>query len=61
MDELLEKLQTNTAEQPYVIESVDCGRFVAPVATSVEKSKYLCVRGNKGNNEQYFLDYIEIS
>lgn len=38
VDELLEKLQTNTAEQPYVIESVDCGRFAAPVATSVEKA-----------------------
>ena len=38
VDELLEKLQTNTAEQPYVIESVDCSLFAAPVATSVEKA-----------------------
>lgn len=38
VDELLEKLQSNTDEQPYVIESVDCGLFTAPVATSVEKA-----------------------
>ncbi len=38
VDELLEKLQTNTAEQPYVIENVDCGLFAFPVATSAEKA-----------------------
>lgn len=48
VDELLEKLQTNTDERSYVIESVDCGLFTAPVATSVEKANIYVSEETKG-------------